>query len=112
MDGTRFDAWTRRRFGMVTGGAAASLLGLSELLDADAKKNKKKKNKKKCKKLGQSCNQSKKKKKCCNKSQLCAQVSGKGDGNYCCKQAGQGCSKDHDCCGADTCDGNGKCKAP
>ena len=35
MDGSQFDAWTRRRFGMAAGGAAvASLLGLA---DANAK---------------------------------------------------------------------------
>jgi len=29
MDGSRFDAWTRRRFGLVTGGALAAALGLA-----------------------------------------------------------------------------------
>ncbi len=38
MDGSQFDAWTRRRFGMATGGAAAAaLLGLVGLADTDAK---------------------------------------------------------------------------
>ncbi len=38
MDGSQFDAWTRRRFGMATGGAAAAaLLGLMGLADAAAR---------------------------------------------------------------------------
>jgi hypothetical protein len=116
LDGTRFDAWTRRRFGLMTGGAIASTLGLAGLLDADAKKknnkNKNKNKKKKCKKLQQSCDQSKKNKKCCNKNQLCAQVSHLGSGNHCCKQRGSGCSEDADCCGNDRCGGNDTCELP
>lgn len=44
MDDSRFDAWTRRRFGLAAGGAAASLLGLAAALPSptSAKKNKKK----------------------------------------------------------------------
>ena len=110
MDGERFDAWTRRRFGLAAGGAAASLLGLLGMEDAEAKKkhknkkkNKKKKNK--CKNLGQSCDQTQKNKKCCKSSQLCAQVQGLGSGNFCCKQRGSNCSVNTDCCGNDKCSG-------
>jgi hypothetical protein len=111
LDGSRFDAWTRRRFGLATGGAAvASLLGSIGVHEAEAKKKRKKK--KKCRKLQQSCDQSNKKKKCCNKNQLCAQVSHLGSGNHCCKQRGQGCSEDADCCGSDRCDGNDTCQLP
>ena len=60
MDGTRFDAWTRRRFGAVAGGLAGSLLMLAGHDDAEAKKKKKK-----CKKLGQPC-QPGGKRKCCH----------------------------------------------
>ena len=115
MDGSQFDAWTRRQFGLTAGaGAAAGLLALLGLDDAEAKKNKNKnknKNKKKkCRKLGQTCDQTKKKKKCCNDKQLCAQVEGLGSGNFCCKQLNQGCSNDDDCCGNNFCDNNDKCK--
>lgn len=123
MDGTRFDAWTRRRFGMASGGALAGLLGLSLLESEAAKKhgnhkhknknknkNKNKKKKKKCRKLGQSCDTSVKKKKCCNSAQLCSTVKGQGSQTFCCKQVSQSCSDSDDCCGDNTCS-NGKCKA-
>ena len=113
MDGTRFDAWTRRRFGLATGGALASLLGLSMLDEAEAKKNNNNKNnnknkKKKCRKLGQSCDITNKNKKCCNAKQLCAQVKNLGSGTFCCKQRGDNCSVNDDCCGTDKCS-SGKC---
>lgn len=64
MDDLAFDTWTRRTFGLATGGlAAAGLLGLGGLHDADAKKKKKKKKCKGCcTKSGSSCK--KKSKKC------------------------------------------------
>lgn len=111
MDGARFDSWTRRRFGVAAGGAAASLVGLVGRLQTDAKKdnkNNKNKDKKKCRKLGQSCNQSNKNKKCCNNKQLCAQISGQGSGTFCCKQRNDSCSDNADCCGNNKCS-SGKC---
>lgn len=46
MDDSWFDAWTRRRFGLATGGGLASLFGLAALDEADAGKNKGKKRRK------------------------------------------------------------------
>jgi hypothetical protein len=46
MDGSQFDVWTRRRFGLAAGGLSASLLTLASLEDAEAKKRKKRKKKK------------------------------------------------------------------
>jgi hypothetical protein len=43
MDSSRFDAWTRRRFGLAVGGFAAALLGLTPGTDTDAKKKRKRK---------------------------------------------------------------------
>ena len=61
MDSSRFDTWTRRRFGLATGGMVATLARLASPADADAKnKNKQKKKTKKkqrCRKLGQICRQ-------------------------------------------------------
>ena len=110
MDGSRFDAWTRRRVGLATGGALASLLGLSLQQDVTAKNQKHngKNTKKKCRKLGQSCDITNKNKKCCNAKQLCAQVKNLGSGTFCCKQRGDNCSVNDDCCGTDKCSG-GKC---
>jgi hypothetical protein len=50
VDGVRFDAWTRRRLGLVTGGAVLSLLA-SE--DGEAKKKRRKE--KRCKKSEKRC---------------------------------------------------------
>jgi hypothetical protein len=117
MDGTQFDSWTRRRFGLATGGAAASLLGLFGLPDAEAKKKNKKnkknnKNKKKkCRKLGQTCDINVKKKSCCSNKQDCAQVQGLGSSTFCCKALNDGCSVNTDCCGNRRCN-NGKCVNP
>jgi hypothetical protein len=44
---SRFDTWTRRRFGLATGGAVTTLLGVSNWQDAAAKKGKNKKKGKK-----------------------------------------------------------------
>ncbi|MCA9877764.1 MAG: hypothetical protein KC442_08280, partial [Thermomicrobiales bacterium] len=66
MDDKQFDQWTRRRFGLAAGGAAATALGLLGAIglsdhDADARKNhnknknrkgNKRKRKDKCRKLG------------------------------------------------------------
>jgi hypothetical protein len=114
LDGTRFDAWTRRRFGLATGGAVAGLLGLASLHEAEAKKKNKKKRKKKkqCKKLGQGCDTSVKKKKCCSERQLCSTIQGQGSRTFCCKQNGEGCSRDEDCCGNDFCGNDNKCRIP
>jgi hypothetical protein len=49
MKGTLFDAWTRRRFGLVAGGSLATLLGALSHGEADAKKRKKRRRKKRCK---------------------------------------------------------------
>jgi hypothetical protein len=109
LDGSRFDGWTRRRFGLVTGGATAtgllSLLGFEEA-DARRRRRRRKRRKKKqqqCQRLGQSCNQTLRRQQCCNQNQLCAQVSGLGSGNFCCKQNGRGCTVDTECCGNDRC---------
>lgn len=50
MDDTQFDAWTRRRFGLTTGGTLASLFGLLRLDEADAKNKKKKRRRRRKKK--------------------------------------------------------------
>jgi hypothetical protein len=87
MSGSRFDHWTRRRFGLAAGALAAGRFGLAEL-SADAKKHKKR-----CKKLGESCVDGGRK--CCH-GRTCG-----GDpalGTFCCKQGGETCSGNGDCC--------------
>lgn len=54
MDGSGFDAWTRRRFGMAAGGLAASVAAMTGLAGAKAAKKKKKKDTNCCQK-GKHC---------------------------------------------------------
>ncbi len=118
MDGLRFDAWTRRRFGLAAGGAVATLLGLlgSGTDDAKAKK-------KRCRKLGKLCTQGGKKKCCGNR--FCARPFTFTAADRCCKGGGEPCTGDEDptCCtgvctlagecfcktGGQPCDRNGQC---
>ena len=107
VDGSHFDTWTRRTFGLAAGGAALSgLLGLAGLDEAQARRNRRRRNKKKqqCRKIGQSCNEATKGQQCCKSGQLCANVSGLGSGNFCCKQAGSSCTTSTECCGNNACD--------
>ena len=58
MDDTRFDALTRRRFGLASGGLLATLLGLAGTGDRVAAKHKHRKHqkhKRRCQQLGQLC---------------------------------------------------------
>ena len=104
MDGSRFDAWTRRNFGVAAGSAAVGLLALAGLRDAQAQVPEAKN----CRKLGQSCDQTRKNQECCNTNNLCAQIDGEGSGTFCCKQVGGNCKRNSDCCGLNRCGGNGK----
>lgn len=111
MDGSQFDTWTRRRFGLAAGGAAlASILGIANLPEAEAKKRKKKK-KKKCRKLGETCDINRKNEQCCNNEQDCGQVQGLGNSNFCCKPHNSSCSFNEDCCGNRRCR-SGSCQNP
>jgi hypothetical protein len=100
MEASRFDAWTRRRFGFALGGVA-SLIGLSVLEDAEAKKKHKhkRKKKKKCKKLLVTCGG---KKKCC-KGLTCGTPVGT-TGTVCCEPLQGPCSDASECCGDQICD--------
>lgn len=92
MDGSRFDAWTRRRVGLAAGGLTVGLLGLTGLAETEAKK----KHKKKCKKLGIGCNTTGKKQRCC--ADLLCEPSTTVGGNRCCLDDGKACSNTNDCC--------------
>ena len=90
MDGLRFDAWTRRRFGLVVGGLAGALSGGVHLAKA-----KDKDKKERCRKVEKKCGGNKK---CCG-SLKCGRDD---DGSkYCCRKTGTaGCtpSFDNRCC--------------
>jgi hypothetical protein len=91
VEGPRFDAWTRRRFGIAAGGLSASLLGLAAIDDTEAKKGKKKK----CKKLGAGCKTSGKKKRCCKAFSCEPNAAG---AQHCCKDDAKPCTLSSDCC--------------
>jgi hypothetical protein len=93
MRNSRFDLWTRRRFGLATGGLAASLLAVAASGDAEARK----KRRKRCKKAGKTCGG---KRKCCRRFR-CAPA-GETETSLvkrCCKDAmGASCRSSADCC--------------
>ena len=91
MDGTRFDAWTRRRVGLAAGGMTVALLGIAGG-DAEAKKKKRR-----CKKLGDQCKPSGKKKRCCK--QLSCELELNNAGLLrCCGKPGLTCGSGPECC--------------
>jgi hypothetical protein len=96
MDGSQFDVWTRRRFGLAAGGLSASLVGFIGLDSAEAKKKHKKKKKKKCKKLGETCTPDGTA--CCD-CLACGASSGSA-GDVCCQPGGAACTlaAQNDCC--------------
>ena len=103
MESSRFDAWTRRRFGLAVGGGAAALLGLSQLDDADAKKKKKR-----CKKIKQACKAKGKKKRCCKKL-TCGTSVAIPEGTHCCRKAPGTCTDATECCAPALCDDGACC---
>ena len=104
MDDTRFDAWTRRRFGLAAGGLAATVLGLAGIEDAQTRK----KRKKRCKRLGASC-KSGGKRTCCG-TLRCDRISFEpSPKTRCCRKKDQPCVDNHDCCAGLCCQLSGTC---
>jgi hypothetical protein len=101
MDGSRFDAWTRRQFGLTLGGGLALLLGLSKLDEIEAKKKRKRKRKnrkkKRCKKVEQDCQGEFDQSNCCN-GLSCEPLTPGSEDNRCCHPFVD-----------DPCDGGGCC---
>jgi hypothetical protein len=106
MPSSRFDAWTRRRFGTASVGALAGLLGVSgqKAMLARKKKKRGKQRKRPCEKLGTRCNPNNDKQLCCG-ALYCQNVPDLG-GNRCCKSLHLSCLRDADCCGNLICVGN------
>jgi hypothetical protein len=97
MHGSWFDTWTRRRFGLATGGAVASLLGVAVRFDAEAKKKKTR-----CRKVKQRCRRGSKRKGCC-KGLHCREVAFQ-SGRHCCRGLRERCQSGTECCGELLCD--------
>jgi hypothetical protein len=106
MDGSRFDAWTRRRFGAAAGGLAGSLLGLAAFTGTAAKK--------RCRKLGEPCKQDgSRKKKCCKGKGLQCREDPPLEFR-CCRKGGEPCTDSGEasqCCSLDCREGTCFCKA-
>lgn len=100
MEEARFDAWTRRRFGLMAGGALAALAGWQ---GTDAKKKKKR-----CKKLGASCKTGGKRR-CCG-TLKCDHISFEpSPKTRCCRKKDQPCADSNDCCDGLCCQLSGSC---
>ena len=101
MQKSPFDIWTRRRFGLATGGGLAALLGLGAG-EVEAKKTKKRK---RCRKLGRTC-KPEGKRTCCGKLQCDATGFGGELPRVCCKRKGKPCADERDCCSGLACCGS------
>jgi hypothetical protein len=103
MERSRFDSWTRRRFGATAAGAITVLFGLGEDESARAKrKNKRKKRKRgkpnlRCEQLRTPCNPRNDRELCCD-GLSCGIVPELGTGHHCCRWRFNDCESDADCC--------------
>lgn len=96
MNALRFDAWTRRRFGLAAGGMLAASIGVVGLVPAGAK-NRHKRRRKRCRKLGRTCVEGGNRK-CCGDLKCDRNEIGEPHPTFCCKREGKGCQADSECC--------------
>lgn len=110
MDGSRFDAWTRRRFGGAVIGALVTVVALAAkpaAADGDLRRKRKKRRARKrldnraCEAHRTSCNPKNERRLCCAPL-ACAQVPELG-GFHCCARRFQPCTQDSDCCNNTVC---------
>ena len=100
MDDRQFDVWTRRRFGLVTGGAATALFGVA-LPDETAASKKGKKRRKRCVKLLKACHTGGRK--CCHSNACVSFDTGANGTFFCCKPASKACQTSDECCPGAAC---------
>ena len=102
MDGNRFDAWTRRRFGLAAGGAFAALFAARHADDAAATK-------RRCKRQGRACAVDGRG--CCGKLECTGTfVDGTWVEQACCKPDGEPCTAESVCCLTNCDAASGTCK--
>ncbi len=94
MDAVRFDAWTRRRFGIAVGGMATALFGAAS---RDAAAGRKKKRRRRCKRRGDGCTPGGKRK-CCNVLECKSASPNENGPTVCCLPEGARCEREEDCC--------------
>lgn len=103
MNGSRFDLWTRRRFGMAAGAITARPAGLAAALGLAAtetaqagKRRRKRKKRKRCIKLLKPCRVGGRR--CC-RQHVCQSFDTGANGTFfCCKGPGAPCSTSQQCC--------------
>jgi hypothetical protein len=95
MEDSRFDAWTRRGFGLALGGLAGRVASFPGAWPTDAEA----KSKKRCRKLQQACKPNGKKKRCCKGQGLLCEIVVGLNGRFCCRSVGAACTEKTDCCG-------------
>ena len=106
MDPSRFDAWTRRRFGAAAASAVTALLGARAEEGARARRKKRKRRsrtKHRCEQLRTPCNPRNDRELCCN-GLACGLVPELG-GHHCCRWRYVECEINADCCGNLRCAG-------
>lgn len=108
MDSDRFDAWTRRRFGLGlgAGGAVAGLFALAAPNGAAAKKNQKKRRRTRCLKKNASCTTGATGRKKCCRGLRCDSPGTGLMSTFCCSRGKVTCDDDFDCCLGFTCEGD------
>jgi hypothetical protein len=106
---TRFDSWTRRRFGVAVGGLSGALLAMTGGAATEAKKKKKCKKTTCCTAVRGSCSTSDE---CCSPA-TCGQRTGIEGITVCCIPAGQPCTNipgsQLECCGSLECNSSFVC---
>jgi hypothetical protein len=100
MDGSQFEAWTRRHLGIAAGGLGAALLDITA--DDGVAKKKHHKKKKRCKKLGDTCTVGGKRK-CCTGTRCDLVGTDSITQTFCCHDIGGSCTVDTECCQGLTC---------
>jgi hypothetical protein len=104
MDGSRFEAWTRRRFGLA-GGLIAALLTLDPARDGVSKQKRRHKHHKRHKRTGKCGTQEKEcQGTCIPRSQCCGDCP---SGTYCCEGE---CVSLETCCGSGVCPSGCPCR--
>lgn len=102
MDGSRFDAWTRRRFGLVAGSALAAALGSASPdnvadVEANTHQQRRGRRRKRCRKPQRVCVPGGRR--CCG-GHACRTVGIPPRGPFCCRDFDQPCpsGNDDECC--------------
>ncbi|MGH2616810.1 MAG: hypothetical protein ACRDJC_16365 [Thermomicrobiales bacterium] len=101
MNGSLFDGWTRRRFGLAAGSTVAATLGVSAI---GAVKAKRKKRKKRCRRINQSCRTNSKKKRCCKHLSCNEAKTNSPTGLRCCRLHQAVCESEMECCSSLQCE--------